>query len=113
VFLFTNLPLTLIATLLIPLSLLWLLLPAALPGLGILQYIIEWLSHAMMWVVDTFSRMPGSTFSIRFDFTTMCLSYGALCLFFLYNRKRYPGLLIASLFLVLVIIARKLIYLFL
>jgi competence protein ComEC len=113
VFLLTNFPLTLIATLLIPLSLLWILLPTELPGLYILQSVIEALSYAMMWIVDTFSQLPGSAFSFRFDFTTMCLSYGTLCFFFLYNEKRHPGLLFTSLFLSLLIIVRKGIYLFL
>ena len=107
VFLFTNLPLTLIATLLIPLSLLWIFIPPGLPGGNILQSAIETLSHAMMWIVDAFSRMPGSTISLRFDFTTMLLSYGALCFFFLYNEKRSPGFLFTSLFLLSAILVRK------
>lgn len=111
VFLFTNLPLTLIATLLIPLSLLWILFPAGFPGWDILQSAIEALSHAMMWIIYTFSSKPGSTISLRFDFITTCLSYGSLFFFFLYNEKRYPRLLLASLFLVLLIIVRKAIFL--
>ncbi|MDR1556896.1 MAG: ComEC/Rec2 family competence protein [Tannerellaceae bacterium] len=104
VFLFTNLPLTLIATLLIPLSLLWILLPAGFPGWDSLASGIEALTHAMMWIVDAFSHIPGSAFSFRFDFVSLCISYGALYFLFLYNGKRHPRLLLISLFLLLLLI---------
>jgi competence protein ComEC len=113
VFLFANLPIMLIATLLIPVTLLWILLPAWLPGWDLLRYAIEKLTHSMVWIVDTFSSMPGSFFSFRFDFVTMLLCYGTLFLVFLYGKKRRPKLLLASLFLLFSAIMRKLIYLFL
>ncbi|MDR2810905.1 MAG: ComEC/Rec2 family competence protein [Tannerellaceae bacterium] len=114
VFLLTNLPLTLIATLLIPVALLWIWLPAGFPGCIILQSVVETLTHSMMWIVDTFSRIQGNTLSFRFDFTTMILCYGALFLLFVYYKeKRYTGLLFASLLLILFVVVRKIFYLFL
>ncbi|MDR1919302.1 MAG: ComEC/Rec2 family competence protein [Tannerellaceae bacterium] len=108
VFLFTNLPLTLIATLLIPAALLLMLLPAGLPGSAVLQGAVEALTHSLMWVVEAFSRLPGSALSFRFDLVSMALAYGALCFLFLYGSKRYtPCLLLVSLSLFLLIIARK------
>jgi competence protein ComEC len=113
VFLFTNLPLTLIATLLIPAALLWIMIPAGFPGCIMLQSVIEMLTHSMMWIVDSFSRVPGSYLSFRFDFVTMLLSYGVLFFLFLYHEIRIPRLLLTSMLLLLSIIVRKLFYLFL
>lgn len=89
VFLFTNLPLTGIASLLIPLTLLRIVLPGGFPGTHLLQYIIEFLTHSMMWIVDTFSRIPGSTFAFRFTFRDMIGSYILLFILLLYYKKPY------------------------
>ena len=89
VFLFTNLPLALIATILMPVSLLWLLLPAGLPGMGLLQSGIECLTHWMMQIVDVFSRIPGSSISFEFGFGSMLVGYLLLFLSFsfFYNKR--------------------------
>ncbi|GHT44237.1 hypothetical protein FACS189438_2630 [Bacteroidia bacterium] len=81
VFLLTNLPLTLIATLLIPSALIWMLLPAGFPLCGILQRIIESLCQSLVWIVETFSRVPGAALNFRFDLPTTLLCYFALFLF--------------------------------
>jgi competence protein ComEC len=113
VFLLTNLPLMLIATLLIPITLLWMLSPAWLPGWDLFRYMIERLTHSMIWVVDTFGNLPGSFLSFRFDLGTMLLCYGALFFIFMYFEKRRPKLLLVSLFLLLLVIVWEKIYLFL
>jgi competence protein ComEC len=113
VFLFTNLPIMLIATLLIPIALVWILLPVWLPGWDIIRCTIEILVRSMMWVVERFSSMQGSSLSFRFDLATMLLCYGSLFFTFMYYEKRYPKLLLTSLFLLLCAILRKGIYLFL
>jgi len=87
VFLLTNLPLTFIATLLIPLTLLWLILPAWFPWMEWLQQGIEILTRSMMWIVDSFSSMSGSTISFRFTFEVLILSYLFLVLLLLYHNK--------------------------
>lgn len=86
VFLFTNIPLTLLATLLIPVTLLWLLLPPWFPGVEWLQYITEVLTHSMMWVVDTFSRLPGSSLAFPFSFGSMLAAYTLLFVLLLYHK---------------------------
>lgn len=48
VFLLTNLPLTFLATLLIPASLVYMFLPEWIPGYGWLQVGVEWLAHDLL-----------------------------------------------------------------
>jgi competence protein ComEC len=79
VFLLANLPLTLLSTLLIPAALVWFLLP----GIPFLQEAVEWLTHSMLWVVDTLGRLPGSSLSFHFGLTALLLSYTLL--FFLWK----------------------------
>lgn len=51
VFLLTNLPMTLLATLLIPMGLAWMLLPAGCPGYEWLQVGVEGLTHGLLRLV--------------------------------------------------------------
>lgn len=104
VFLFTNLPLTFLATFLIPAGLLWILLPAGCPGYEWLQWLVERLTHAMMQIVDVFSRVPGATYSFRLDLLSTVLGYGAILTFLLFVQTRRPRLLIVSLILLLFIL---------
>lgn len=104
VFLFTNLPLTLIATLLIPITLLWVFLPDWLFISAWLQFCIEKLTHSMMWIVDVFSRIPGSTISFRFSFVMMFLSYVSLLLLLTYVVNKRPRLLLVSMFSFLIVL---------
>lgn len=104
VFLFTNLPLTLIATLLIPVALLWIFLP---PGLFLstwLQFCIEKLTRSMVWVVEAFSRVPGSTITFHFSFIMMLLGYASLLFLLMYLANKRPKLLISSLLLFLFVL---------
>ena len=90
VFLFTNLYLSLLTTLLIPLTLIWMLVPLSMPGIDLLRIAIESMTSSMMWVVERFATMPGVTMSVRFDFFTLIFSYISLGLFLMYFRsKRY------------------------
>lgn len=109
VFLLTNLPLTLLATLLVPACLVWMLLPAGFPGAGWLQVVVEWLARRMLWIVDSFSRVPGAVFSFRFDFLTMLVAYGMLLLTLLYGRTGRSRYLFAALSLLLIILLVRLI----
>lgn len=83
-FLLTNIPLTFLVTLLIPVTFLWLFLPSWLPGYGWLTGIVEGLCHSMTWVVEAFSRIPHSTLIIRFDKVLLLLSYAGL--FIVYKK---------------------------
>ncbi|MDR1380381.1 MAG: ComEC/Rec2 family competence protein [Tannerella sp.] len=109
VFLFTNLFLSLLATILIPATLLWMTVPAWIPGTGILRWAIEAMTGSMMWVVERFSSIPGATVSIRFDFFTLVLSYLSLGLIMLYFRSRKFELLFAFLLTLFVILCWHLI----
>lgn len=104
VFLFTNLPLTFLATFLIPAGLLWILLPSGFPGYEWLQWLVERLTHAMLQIVDLFSRVPGAAYSLRLDLLSTVLGYGAIFTFLLFVQTRRPRLLILSLLLLLFIL---------
>ena len=104
VFLLTNLPLTFLATLLIPASLVYMFLPEWIPGYGWLQVGVEWLAHDLLWVVDAFSRVPGAVFSFRFDFPAMLVAYGMLLSILLYGHTGRSRYLLVILFLLLIIL---------
>jgi len=100
----TNLPLTFLATLLIPASLVYMFLPEWIPGYGWLQVGVEWLAHDLLWVVDAFSQVPGAVFSFRFDFPAMLVAYGMLLSILLYGHTGRSRYLLVILFLLLIIL---------
>ncbi len=104
VFLFTNLFLSLLATLLIPATLLWMLIPSWMPGSGCLESAVETMTTGLMWVVDRFASIPGATVSIRFDLVTMLFSYIALGLFLIYIQARRYWMLLAALAALLIVL---------
>ena len=104
VFLLKNLPLTFLATLLIPASLVYMFLPEWIPGYGWLQVGVEWLAHDLLWVVDAFSQVPGAVFSFRFDFPAMLVAYGMLLSILLYGHTGRSRYLLVILFLLLIIL---------
>ena len=108
VFLFSNLFLSLLATLLVPATLIWMILPAALPGIDLLQWFIELLSRGMMELVDRFSQVPWATFSLRFDLITLISAYGILGFLLYYLRSKKFPMLFASLLLILFLLCRQL-----
>lgn len=102
VFLLANLPLTLIATCLIPITLVWMFLPGWFPGYECLKQIIEVLTRSLLWIVDSFSCFSFSTFTFRFGLFTMLGGYGMLFLLFLFLFKKRPCYLLAALSLLLI-----------
>ena len=112
-FLFTNLPVALLATLLIPLGLLWVSLPAAFPGYGGLQAAVETLTRWLVGVVDGFGRIPGAAYPLSIDgFSLFCL-YGALFFAVSYARGRRAWPLFAALGFLLIMLIGRLIQRFL
>ena len=109
VFLFTNLFLSLLATLLIPTTLLWMILPEWMPGMDVLRILVEAISRCMMWVVEHFSSIPGATLAVRFDFFTLIASYLCLAFILTYFRLRHYWILIAALVTLLIILCWHLI----
>lgn len=102
VFLFTNIPLTIIATLLIPMALLWMMIPGSCPGYPLLQSMVEMLTRSMLWVVDKFSSVPYAVATFHFGFVSMMLAYGVLVFIIMYAKYRRPAFLIVSLSLLLI-----------
>lgn len=109
VFVFTNLLLSLLSTILIPLTLFYMLLPVEMPGYGILQSLVETLANGLMWVVSRFSQIPGVTFSLRFDFVTLICSYLILGLILYYFQSKRLRILFAGLVLFLFVLCRQII----
>lgn len=103
VFLCTNLPLTFLATFLIPAGLIWVLLPAGIPGYGLLQLFVEKMTHTLFWIVDSFSRVTQVAFYTRIGLLVTVLGYGSILCFLLYLKTRRPGMLLAGLLLLLFI----------
>ena len=104
VFLCTNLPLTFVATFLIPAGLIWLLLPVGIPGYGLLQLFVEKLTHTLFWIVDAFSRVEEAVFYGRIDLLLTILGYGSIFSFLLFTKTKRPGVLFAGLLLLLFIL---------
>lgn len=109
VFLLTNLPLTVLATVLIPAGLLWFLLPDWLPGYGYLQYAVEGLTRSLLGIVDAFARIPGVSYVGHWSGGSVILVYGILFFCMLYVSERRPWQLITALGGVLIILILRLI----
>lgn len=102
VFLFTSLPVTFLATCLIPSAFLWLCYPEGFWGFGMVQRGVEWLVRALMRVVELFSDIPYAAITGRFGLPEMLGGYLALVLCLIYWRIREPKVLLAVLSLVLI-----------
>ena len=68
------------ATLLIPLTLVWVALPVDTPGSFGLQSAVERLTHTLVAVVDRFSLLPAAGVPMRFDLVLLIGSYAVLLL---------------------------------
>ena len=101
VFLCTNLPLTLLATFLIPAGLIWIILPVGFPGYELLQSLVETMTHALLQIVEAFSKVPGATFSFRLGLFLTVVGYGVVFFFLLFLQTRRPRFLFVSLLLLL------------
>ena len=104
-FLFTNIPLTLFATILIPLTLVWLIIEPLFPWIAaITASIIKVSSSWMILVIDSFSTVPGAAIQHSFNQFEMFASYlfifSTCCLF----KYKQPKNLIFWLFTILVFI---------
>ncbi|MDR0744127.1 MAG: ComEC/Rec2 family competence protein [Tannerella sp.] len=107
-FLFTNLFLSLLATILIPATLMWMLIPSRTPGLECLGSAVEIMTNGLMRVVERFSSIPGAILSVRFDLFTVTGSYTALGLGLLYMQTRRYRMLLAAFAVLFLILCRTL-----
>jgi competence protein ComEC len=74
-FLFTNVPVMLYASVLIPAALVWLLLPA---GGAMLQCVVEKLTHYLVDTVDLFGSFPEAAYPFRFSLAGVIAGYTAM-----------------------------------
>ena len=110
VFLFTNLALSLLANVLIPATLLWMIVPVGAPGMEVLRFIVETITRWFMWIVESFATLPFATLSLRFDFFTLVFSYAGLAFILQYLRSHRYWMLMAFLSSILAIICRHLLF---
>ncbi|MDL2244030.1 ComEC/Rec2 family competence protein [Parabacteroides sp. OttesenSCG-928-J18] len=101
VFVLANLPVMLFSTLLIPMGLLWLLLPGFIP----LQIGVEKLTHWTIEFVYLLYELPGASVLIPFDLFSLITGYSALLagLVYLFKRRPWQLILCFSLFALLLI----------
>lgn len=102
VFLFTNLPLALLSTLLIPCTFMWVLLEPWLPQTSLLRQPPETFTRWILQVVDTFGQLPGSSLSLSLAFPEMLACYGALLFTLIYLKYKRPRILFCTLTTVLI-----------
>jgi competence protein ComEC len=74
-FLFTNVPVILFASLLIPAALVWLLLPV---GDGMLQRVVEELTHYLVYTADLFGTLSWAAYPFRFTLVGVIAAYAAM-----------------------------------
>lgn len=109
VFLFVNLPLTFLATLLIPVGLLWITLSILLSPCEELENVVELLTRSMFDVVEIFSQVPGCTYTFHFDFWMMSVAYGMGIIGLLFIKTKRIKYLFMALLLLLVFLLVRLI----
>ena len=80
VFLPANLCLSLISTILIPVAILWMLLPTGIPMHNHLRRIVEFLTEIMVKTTESFAQIPLSTINLRLDGATTVFCYVTMLL---------------------------------
>ena len=109
VFLLSNLPLTLFSTLLIPMALVWMLLPMEEGWIYVgMKMLVEWLTYQLFHIVDMFSRVVGAALVFRFDFLWMLTAYVVVIFICLYVHFKQVSYLWCLLVLVLILIIYRL-----
>lgn len=104
VFLFTNLPLAILSTFLIPCAFFWVMWEWWIPGGIFLRCIPETLVHWILYIVEAFRQVRGSSVVLTFGFGEMLATYAMLFFFLLYRWNRRPKALLASLSCVLILL---------
>ena len=104
VFLFTNLPLALLSTLLIPCTLIWALLEPWVAQISLLRALPETLTRGILQVVETFGRLPGSSRSLSLSFSALLACSGVLLFTLIYLKYRKPRVLLCMLTTVLILL---------
>lgn len=108
-FLLTNLPFSLVSMLLIPAGLIYMLLPAAFPGVELLGWGLAQMMNFLLYIVESFSVFPWATFIIPFDFFDLILAYVFLFLLVSFVYRKQPLYLILSCFFLAILFVKLLI----
>lgn len=104
-FLFTNLPFSLVSMILIPAGLIYMLLPTSFPGVSLLGEALDKMMSFLMYIVESFSAFPWASFIVPFDFIDLILAYTFLFFVVLFLYKKRPmNLLLSFIFLALLFI---------
>ena len=108
-FLLTNLPFSLVSMLLIPAGLIYMLLPAAFPGVELLGWGLAQMMNFLLYIVESFSVFSWATFIIPFDFFDLILAYVFLFLLVSFVYRKQPLYLILSCFFLAILFVKLLI----
>lgn len=87
-FIFTAIPVSLLITFLLPVSLIWMVLPEWVPGCHLLQQGVEWLLHSLCEITDRFSRIESGHVLIRLSRGKVIAGYLILIGLIEYFRKQ-------------------------
>lgn len=104
VFIFTNLLLTVLAGVLIPVSLFWVCCLASWSVGDAFRIVPETLLHWMYAVVDRFGSFTHASVSLPFTYEEMLLCYGVLVSYLLYKKEKEPKLFLLGLGLLLIML---------
>lgn len=97
VFLFTNLPLALLAFLLVPLALLWSLTNNWIPFEPFWGLLVEKSIRIFLRIVELFGRLPGASVTIEWGKAETVFAYLVLILLLIYRGKRNPKIFLTAL----------------
>lgn len=96
-FLLTNLPFSLVSTLLIPAGLIYMLLPNGFPLTAFFAFSIEKMTTLLLQIVNIFSSYTWASFIIPFDFFDLLLGYIFLFLLVVFVYRKHSLSLFLSL----------------
>jgi len=96
-FLFANLLFSFVSTLLIPLGLIYIVIPFEFFGMNYLAEVIVAMTRFLLYIVDSFSLFPWAALVISFDFIELLLGYASLFFATHYIYRKSPHSLIISL----------------
>lgn len=97
IFLWTAFPVTLLSSLLLPVTLYWLFLPDWMIRNDLLQEVIVYLTRGLKECVEWFSSFPYTTFRWECDGWDVFAGYLVLLLLLIFLRYRHPNWLIGAL----------------
>jgi len=104
-FLFANLLFSLVSTFLIPLGLIYIVIPFEFFGMNYLAEIIVAMTRFLLYIVDSFSLFPWAALIIPFGFIELLLGYASLffATHYIYKKSLSSSIISLSLFALLLL----------